>query len=121
VDPLRCKPRDLLVLSENFSLWAPNLLAAMMLRSTASLLQSTSALLSPPPPSDTAVIYQGKSYPLDRNLARTTVTLPTDPAERIDLPDASLWRSYFSPFHVKHRISVSNPRTAASLAKAFRA
>jgi len=56
---------------------------------------------------------------ISRKKHSKTVTPPTDPAERIDLPDISLWRNYFSPSHIKHRISVSNPRTAATLADTF--
>lgn len=45
--------------------------------------------------------------------------LPTDPKERIDLPDPQEWRAFFPPQKCRDRISISNPDTAATLAEAF--
>jgi len=45
--------------------------------------------------------------------------LPTDPKERLHLPDPQEWRTFFPPQKHKDRISISNPDTAALLAEAF--
>jgi hypothetical protein len=82
----------------------------MKLRSTASLSRATLRA-----PFSTTTLRYGR--PKKRSTEQDAA--PTEPAERIDLPDKSLWRNSFPPLHAKDRISISNLKTAAELAKAF--
>jgi hypothetical protein len=62
------------------------------------------------------------SIPFKRPLSRRAypaLSVPRDPQDRILLPHPSDWRSIFSSVNRKDRISISNPQTAARIAKAF--
>lgn len=53
------------------------------------------------------------------NRPRKSPAVVLTPAERILLPDPSLWRTYFAPIQSRDRVSVSNPQTAANMAATF--